>query len=86
MTFSIPLGVTLMVASRNGAHKSPPWSLTESLASESVVIRSNTCMRGGLSVTELRIYGNSFLVAAAQLEDVGSGSWINGELINNRRV
>lgn len=44
MTFSIPLGVALMVASRNGAHKGPPWSLTESLACESVVIRSNTCV------------------------------------------
>lgn len=71
LTFSIYLGVTLLVASRNGAQKSPP-SLTESLASESVVILSNTCVLGwpkGHRAGNIREF---FLVAAAKSEDVGS--------------
>lgn len=72
LTFSIYLGVTLLVASRNGAQKSPRWSLTESLASESVVILSNTCVLGwpkGHRAGNIREF---FLVAAAKSEDVGS--------------
>lgn len=52
LTFSVRLGVTLMGASRNGAHKRPRWSLTESLASECVVILSNTCVLEVASVPQ----------------------------------